>query len=433
MHAPMTQSLKQIIRTILQSEEVPSRVLSRIYLARIKKAGIRTTAADLKRLDKSISKSIAAGSRSINVPFSKERLAGAKITIEDLQKIFALPSEQEIDKYLSKLAETLPKAAMKAAQGMSNAHLRYLKTNGSEILSENRQQRTRFEHNLRAVWGEALDQLEMMIGVARDIGAEIDRNWRNEKRRRRTTAMVLAHRFHARSICMADEVLALLRSGFASGAIARWRSLHELAVIATVVAKFGEDIVERYLAHTAVTRYQATLAYQEHAKALGMKPVSASVLARNLNARDQVVHRYGRDFKEAYGWASKALSRPAKKFEDIEMIAGFSALRPYYKHASKQVHGGAQGTLEPEGLRLKDRILLAGPSNYGLADPGQLVAHSLAAVTRALMISQYSFDTAGFLGVMDALAENCGRAFNKAHKRVQTLARLDDKHRTSHR
>src|SRR4051812_37136287 len=38
-------------------------------------------------------------------------------------------------------------------------------------------------------------------------------------------------RLRARAITVADEAITLLRAGLASGAMARWRTLHELAVV----------------------------------------------------------------------------------------------------------------------------------------------------------------------------------------------------------
>lgn len=423
----MNLSMKEIIHAAMRKEYAPARVLSRIFAARLNVAGVGTTAADLSRLEKSLESALANNAGQIDVPLGKKRLAKAGITADLLQKLFAIPSDKEIDEHIAKLEKALPTAAVEATQAMGSALIRYVMENGRDSLDEHRQRRLLFESNLQEIWGGAFDRLEILIGVSREIATIVDSNWRNQKRRRRTPEMILAHRFQARAICIADEILVLLKSGLAGGAVARWRSLHELAVVATVVGKFKGDIAERYVSHSAITRYQATLVYQENAAALGFKPISAKTVERNLKERDRVVSKYGVQFKEAYGWASEVLGRPAKKFDDIEKLAGMSALRPFYKHASKAVHGGAQGTLEPEGLRKKDTILLAGPSNYGLADAGQLTANSLTLFTQALMAAQQSFDTLPFRGVMNALAKECAQAFMKAHRAVEALAREDDK------
>jgi Family of unknown function (DUF5677) len=79
-------------------------------------------------------------------------------------------------------------------------------------------------------------------------------------------------RRQARGCLVASEVLALLRSGHASGAHARWRSLHEIAVVAGFIQ--DQETARRYLSHGAIESYHAARDYQRHAKTLGYEPFS---------------------------------------------------------------------------------------------------------------------------------------------------------------
>ena len=49
---------------------------------------------------------------------------------------------------------------------------------------------------------------------------------------------------------MSRAILALLRSGFADDAHARWRSLHELAVVSGFISEYGEDVAEKVFCST---------------------------------------------------------------------------------------------------------------------------------------------------------------------------------------
>ncbi len=69
-------------------------------------------------------------------------------------------------------------------------------------------------------------------------------------------------RLHARACQIASEVLKLLKSGFADGAHARWRSLHEVAVVALFIHKHGNDVAEKYLLHDVVESYRAATQYR---------------------------------------------------------------------------------------------------------------------------------------------------------------------------
>lgn len=78
---------------------------------------------------------------------------------------------------------------------------------------------------------------------------------------------------HARACLVASEVQSLLRSGHAAGAQARWRTLHELAVIAFVLGNHDRDISERFLQHRQVERHKDALHYQQYCEAPGLPAV----------------------------------------------------------------------------------------------------------------------------------------------------------------
>jgi hypothetical protein len=59
-------------------------------------------------------------------------------------------------------------------------------------------------------------------------------------------------KLHARACLISAEILSLLRSGHASGAHARWRALHEVAVIADFLASGDSDLARGYLLYEHV-------------------------------------------------------------------------------------------------------------------------------------------------------------------------------------
>jgi len=77
-----------------------------------------------------------------------------------------------------------------------------------------------------------------------------------------------------------------------------------------------------------------------------------------------------------------------RNFAKLEEYMKFDHLRPYYKWACHNVHSGPKGITFKLGLLNKseaNQILVAGPSNYGLADPGQSCAISLGQITTCLL------------------------------------------------
>ncbi len=115
--------------------------------------------------------------------------------------------------------------------------------NARQQLTEEKDERTAFEQRLHERWGQALDALALFrawcleAGIAFHERYEATDDWVH-------AALV---RLHARICLIAAEVLTLLRGGFASGADARWRSAHEIDVVALFISERGQDTAERYL------------------------------------------------------------------------------------------------------------------------------------------------------------------------------------------
>src|SRR5260370_36714366 len=104
----------------------------------------------------------------------------------------------------------------------------------------------------------------MMLTMSRELGDSVNREIRQspDASSRRHLIDVLA-RSHARACQIVEEILCLLECGLSDGAMARWRTLHEVAVVASFVATHGEDLAERYVSHQAVESKRAADDYQK--------------------------------------------------------------------------------------------------------------------------------------------------------------------------
>ena len=69
------------------------------------------------------------------------------------------------------------------------------------------------------------------------------------------------------------------------------------------------------------------------------------------------------------------------------------------------------------------RVLLAGASNMGLADPGHGTAMSLMQVTAAFVESKPTLDSLIELKVLQLLEDETGEAFLRAHQAAERIAR----------
>ncbi|MGH3221400.1 MAG: DUF5677 domain-containing protein [Streptosporangiaceae bacterium] len=193
---------------------------------------------------------------------------------------------------------------------------------------------------------------------------------------------------HARACLVASEVQGLLRSGHAVGAQARWRTLHELAVISFVVGEHDPEISERFLLHRNAERYKDAVQFQQYCGALGYGQFSAEEMEDFRRLHDEVITKYGPPFRKDWGWAVPLLPAGTQaSFAELEKIAGLEHFRPWVRLSSHSIHSGATGTIHIMGLHSGSTdVMLAGPSNSGLADPGNGALISLHQVTTAFLL-----------------------------------------------
>ena len=227
---------------------------------------------------------------------------------------------------------------------------------------------------------------------------------------------------HARACQVASATLVLLRSGYADDAHARWRALHEIAVVVLFISEKGRTVAERYLLHDIVQRYKLALKHRRHAKAIQEEPITEKEFDELKAERDKLVARFGTPFKEEYGWAASTLGKGRPTIAHIEDSVDLEHWRPYYGMASDNVHANAHGAYYRLGSSLRPgEILLAGASNAGLADPGHSTAISLNQITTVLLATKLTLDNIVISKILLRLVDEIGEAFLQAHRELAAL------------
>jgi hypothetical protein len=131
--------------------------------------------------------------------------------------------------------------------------------------------------------------------------------------------------------------------------------------------------------------------------------------------------KYGAHFHEQYAWARPYLNISEKarvNFADIEEAVGFDHLRAHYQMASHNVHANPKGVFFKLGLIAESDVLLVGPSNAGLADPGHASALSLIQTSSALMMTDPTLYNIILLKMMVILGDKIGGNFLLASKKL---------------
>jgi Family of unknown function (DUF5677) len=110
----------------------------------------------------------------------------------------------------------------------------------------------------------------------------------------------------ARACQTSFEVHALLTARFPGGAYGRYRTLHELAVIAALISEYGRqpghaDLADRFLNHTYIEQYRQAGHRQRSGPELGAPPLPAGTMRELKQERDRLIRRYRRDYRADYG------------------------------------------------------------------------------------------------------------------------------------
>jgi hypothetical protein len=366
---------------------------------KIRNEGYSLTEEQVAAIEEQIS---TASDNELTIELPGYEDAGIQISIEEEDIAHVL------DEYTEKLSDKMPDIIRSTAEVV----LANLRSRAPEMLSEHAEIRSTFEEGIYQKWGKALELLEMFIVVATEAGEKFNKEFRPSASRSNDFVFDVLTCLHARSCHIANEVLTLLKSGYADGAHARWRTMHEIVVVGLFVKEFGQDTAERYLLHSLIESHRAALQYQRHCTQLGYEPLTEQALSDLSSSYEQLVDRFGRSYAKSYGWAAHALEKSNPKFSDIEQAVELEHWRPHYKFASHNVHANPKGVSAKLGLYPESQeLLLAGPSDTGFTDPAHSTAISLLQITTFLLTLRPNIDRLSICHILSTLAEEIGNTF----------------------
>lgn len=333
------QVLQQTFDQVM--ERVPKQILINLISRKFAAQGVRLSAKEKQALTQSIFDGNSDTFQIQRHGRKKQKASRVAFTKRDV-----LEFDRRIAKFFKKLPQFINKESRTLA---ANIFVR-LKERWPGQRQWQRNALGGFRRRLQRRWREGLELLEMLVIISREFGSDLNDEFRSLAYANQKHKVEVLTRLHARSCQVGEEILALLNHGFADGASARWRTLHEIAVTALFISANNDDLAERYILHQVVESRRAAAEYQEACKRLGEKPLTRREL-RTIEASYQILlKRFGREFKEPYGWAAHQLQTPRPTLKDIEKAAGIDHLRPYYRMASHNVHANPKGVFFKLGL-----------------------------------------------------------------------------------
>lgn len=391
-------------------QQLPEQMLSQLVAEKLAAQGIKLS----KRQHQLLVKHIREGRDTFRMgrwSWWDRRRIQLDFTPQDIQKL-----EHQFTKFLDTKLSDLIQAAMRETAAIILTDLK------RKWRTESRRQQREvagFAKRLYDRWGVALESLKMLVTISRELGANVNEELRNSSEPGREHLIEVLTRSHARSCQITEEIICLLLAGFADGAMARWRTLHEVAVVALFIADRGEQLAERYILHQVVESKRAASDYEKYRERLGYEQLGEAEMKALETSHDALIARFGASFKNQYGWAADDLAMRNPTFADLELAAGINHFRPHYRMASHNVHANSKGVFFKLGLLNECQVLLSGPSNAGLADPGHSAAISLAQVSTTLNTLSPTFDNIVALQIIMQLVDEVGDAFIEAHLKLE--------------
>ena len=404
------KKFQEIFDAALEQELSLQNLLTKVLILRLENIGITLETNQIIDLKDQIA-NMPKDKLEITMNFNDSQLAAAGVNSEKeleplLKKIMQnIPADiikfhkeadfkETIDEIIKESGDAMFEKLIKATPSMvENAKELYLESNS----------------DIDKIWGRPLDLLLAFIELSIEAVKECvykDDTYDND------VVNTLA-RLHGRAIQISKEILILLRNGYADGADARWRTVHEIAVVVHILKEGGDEVVRRYLDHYDIDQYTNAKIYNDHHNDAAIK-ISDSEMLELSKRKEELVVQYGAPFKTQYGWAADLLDNKKPTFRDLEEFAEMNQMRPYYRSASSNIHSGTSSIYHRLGLDGYEKIL-AGPSPIGIEEPALSLVVSLNQITIPILTCNPNIDSSVISSALVQFRERTEGAFTSVY------------------
>lgn len=253
----------------------------------------------------------------------------------------------------------------------------------SDLIAEFREKQAAFERTLWERWKPAFDYYDWVLLQAQNAAWYMLRHHRQEAIEQKDALLEAQTRLQARAYRTACEVRALLLSGNPDGALARWRTIHEVLVVMRFLQQHGTQTAERFLEYDKIQTAENWDRYEQLPPEWQILPVSPEEGVEARAERATIVKKYGPSFQNENGWACAALGLTKEKsrvsFARLEEEVELDRFRFYVHIASNHVHVNMKGLTND----VRDDLLptmrgfsaAAGTTLWGLAEGTSIMAN----------------------------------------------------------
>ena len=295
----------------------PEIAIPRILIRKFKELDIKLTDEQLAE----IREYVKSGGNGFRIELSDEQDRESNVQPDEEGKYkYTIDLADEVDRLdqlESEIPEVLENLLTQATREWSEEKHQQIVNDLPSILREERKIQQSFQKVLKSTWGEALDKLNVFLSLVTEAGDDIAREYSPTNTDEPDYVYQVLIGLHARACQIGREVHTLLSNGFADGAHARWRSLHEVSVVASFIQEHGQEVAERYLLHDWIESQKAAQLHVKYASRINEPAPSDEELKFLDEEYRSLLARFGKEFASQYGWAAAIIKQRAPNFADI--------------------------------------------------------------------------------------------------------------------
>lgn len=377
-------SIQRAIDSAVSNITSPEQVIALLVASTAKKRGLILSKLEADRVAAAV---LGAKGDSITVDLDPpcgfgETEAEAREELHAFLDVL-IASVPEIEAVLvDVVSNAIPEVLRQVADEVGN----HLTERSVEHIDELRKAHATRAETVERLWGETIKQLDLLRELVIEWG-HMAAERRQGAYAKPNTSFALS-RLVSRAYEIVGEILVLIRSGYADGALARWRSLHEVCVIAMFLAHRQDRCAEMYLSHHCIEELRLLQVDKASGTAKAVSSYQDRYQRGLLARKAALVVKYGTSYAKDNGWAAVDLGRSRVTFKDLEAHIGLDTLRRGYERANSTVHGGALATLTRVSLNseLMDDTQI--PPAYGCE-----TAANYAAASLSMLVAELCLDT----------------------------------------
>ncbi|MDK2644601.1 DUF5677 domain-containing protein [Vibrio vulnificus] len=312
-------------------------------------------------------------------------------------------------------SEKLTEVSKSIAEPMLKNYLSSSSQSYQDALLERRE----FESRNVDKWEQAFSLFDSYIQLAFEVVSEYRKHNEASAEKAEDHQFIALIQLHAKAILVARETQALVSAGFADGALARWRTSHELAVCARAIA-LSKESGFRFLLSEHVKNANGMRCFEEYHQRLNHAPFTKEMRDLNLLREAEALAILGKDYdrKGDYEWARPLANDngiPKKKrisLKTLEELVGLDHYRPYFSWACEKNHAPSKVNYANLGTSCNEQnpLFLVGASSFGHLEPIDCTVLSLLFTTIACLTPYPSVDTIVFNHVLADFAAQVSQA-----------------------